>query len=195
MSSTRAKDRRQQDERRLGEERRRPSDARCAIFEVCRSMLHLAFVARGSAGDGNDKVITRSIRWRKEATSLHTDRGVEELTEAFRTLVSDERLAGAKVGIALGGEFCVTRVITGPTEEVRREFAELEERSLRYLTLGPGPKALAGVIHQLDARHQHALLAVANQHTLDLLMKIAESVGVQLESIEPSLHADRLRDF
>jgi hypothetical protein len=163
-------------------------------------MLHLALVARKSNGvEGNDKVVTRSIRWRKEATSLHTDRGVEELTEAFRTLVSDERLAGAKAGIALGGEFCVTRVIAGATDEVRREFAELEERSLRYLTLGPGPKALAGDTQQLDARHQHALLAVANQRTLDVLLSIAESVGVQLESIEPSLLAlsraqARLRD-
>ena len=68
----------------------------------------------------------------------------------------------------------MTRVITGPTEDVRREFAELEERSLRYLTLGPGPKALAGNTQQLDARHQHALLAVANQRTLDHLMQIAD---------------------
>ena len=89
----------------------------------------------------------------------------------------------------MGGEFCVTRVITGPTEDVRREFAELEERSLRYLTLGPGPKALAGNTQQLDARHQHALLAVANQRTLDQLMQIADAVGLQIESIEPSLIA------
>jgi hypothetical protein len=153
-------------------------------------MLHLALVARaGSSAEGKERVVTRSIRWRNGATSLHTEHGVDELTEAFRTLVADERLAGANVGIALGGEFCVTRVITGATEEVRREFAELEDRSLRYLTLGPGPKALAGDTQQLDARHQHALLAVANQRTLDLLMRIAESVGVQLESIEPSLLA------
>ena len=138
-------------------------------------MLHLALVVRSPSGnDDEDKVVTRSVRWRNEATSLHTERGVQELTEAFRTLVSDERLAGAKVRIALGGEFCVTRVITGPTEDVRREFAELEERSLRYLTLGPGRKALAGNIQQLDARHQYALLAVANQRTLDLLMRIAD---------------------
>jgi hypothetical protein len=201
MSTTaRAKDRRALYDRRLGSERRRQSEPRWAIFEVCRSMLHLALVARSStAEDARDKVVTRSVRWRNEATSLHTERGVQELTEAFRTLVSDERLAGAHVGIALGGEFCVTRVITGPTEEVRREFAELEERSLRYLTLGPGAKALAGDTHQLDARHQHALLAVANQRTLDLLMSIAESIGLQIESIEPSLLAlsraqARLRD-
>lgn len=190
MSTPTKSDRRQQIERRFGGERRKQSEGRCAIFEVCRSMLHLALVARSSGGEnGNDKVVTRSIRWRNEATSLHTEQGINELTEAFRKLVADERLAGARVRIALGGEFCVTRVITGPTEDVRREFAELEERSLRYLTLGPGTKALAGNTQQLDARHQHALLAVANQRTLDHLMQIAEQVGLQIESIEPSLIA------
>src|SRR6185295_15540634 len=177
-------------ERRLNSERRKPSEGRCAIIEVCRSMLHLALVARNANTDNpGDRVVTRSIRWRKEATSLHTEQGITELTEAFRTLVNEERLTGAKVRIALGGEFCVTRVITGPTEDVRREFAELEERSLRYLTLGPGTKALAGNTQQLDARHQHALLAVANQRTLDQLMEIADTVGLPIETIEPSLIA------
>jgi hypothetical protein len=190
MSTQAKSDRRQANERRLGGERRKLSEGRCAIFEVCRSMLHLALVGRSNNNDNSgDRVVTRSIRWRKEATSLHTEQGITELTEAFRALVSEERLTGAKVRIALGGEFCVTRVITGPTEDVRREFAELEERSLRYLTLGPGTKALAGNTQQLDARHQHALLAVANQRTLDHLMQIAEAVNLQIESIEPSLIA------
>jgi hypothetical protein len=190
MSTPHVSDRRQTDERRLGGERRKPSEGRCAIIEVCRSMLHLALIAPNANSDGaGDRVVTRSLKWRKEAKSLHTEQGSKELTGALRTLVSEERLAGAKVRIALGGEFCVTRVITGPTDEVRREFAELEERTLRYLTLGPGPKALAGSTQQLDARHQHALLAVANQRTLDELMQITNSVGLQIESIEPSLIA------
>jgi hypothetical protein len=190
MPITRIRDRRQQSERRFGSDRRRLAENRWAIIEVCRSMLHLALVVRGNSGDEeHDKVITRSVRWRTEATSLNSDLGVAELTEAFRSLVADERLAGASVAIALGGEFCVTRVITGSTEDVRREYAELEERSLRYLTLGPGPKALAGNTTQLDARHQHALLAVANQRTLDQLLHITESVGMHLETIEPSLLA------
>ncbi len=190
MSTPTKSDRRQPTERRAGGERRKQSEGRCAIFEICRSMLHLALVARNSGNDSPaDRVVTRSIRWRNEAASLNTEQGIKELTEAFRTLVAEERLSGAKVRIALGGEFCVTRVITGPTEDVRREFAELEERSLRYLTLGPGTKALAGNTQQLDARHQHALLAVANQRTLDHLMKIADVVGLAIESIEPSLIA------
>lgn len=152
-------------------------------------MLHLALIVRGGGGDGRDRLLTRSIRWRNEASSLHTERGVGELTEAIRTLVVEERLSGAQVRIALDGEFCVTRVVTGPTEDVRREFAELEERSLRYLTLGPGSKTLAADIQQLDARHQHALLAVTNQRTLELLMRIAESLNLHIDSIEPSLLA------
>jgi hypothetical protein len=190
MQTVRLKDRRQSTERRQIGDRRRQSEGRCAVFEVCRSMLHLALVVRnGSGNDSDDKVITRSVRWRKKATSLHTEVGFAELTDAFSSLVSGERLVGAKVRIALGGEYCVTRVITGETDEVRREFAELEERSLRYLTLGPGRKALASSVQQLDARHQYALLAVANQRTLDLLMQIAASVNLQIESIEPSLIA------
>ncbi len=192
MSSAISKDRRLSTDRRQAGtgDRRRQAENRYAIFEVCRSMLHLAIVVRGAGAEGTpDRVVTRSIRWRKEATSLNTDQGIHEMTEAFRSLVSEERLNGAKIRVALGGEFCVTRVITGPTEDVRREFAELEERSLRYLTLGPGPKALAGNTQQLDARHQHALLAVANQRTLDHLMQISDAVGLQIESIEPSLIA------
>src|SRR4051812_43942648 len=190
MSTLRTSNRRQSTERRSRGERRRQSEGRIAIFEVCRSMLHLALIARNSSSEEkDDRVVTRSIRWRNKATSLHTEHGLAELTQAFRTLVAEERLAGAKTRIALGGEFCVTRVITGPTDDVRREFAELEERSLRYLTLGPGAKALAGNTQQLDARHQHAVLAVANQRTLDHLMQIADAVGLQIESIEPSLIA------
>jgi len=201
MSRQTLKDRRHDSERRQSGDRRRPQpEGRCATLEVCRSMLHLAIIARNSSENGgDDRVVTRSIRWRKEAASMHTEHGARELTEAFRTLANEERLNGAKVRITLGGEFCVTRVITGPTDDVRREFAELEERSARYLTLGPGPKALAGSIQQLDARHQHALLTVANQRTLDCLMQIADSAGLQTESIEPSLIAlsraqSKLRD-
>ena len=187
MGNQRTAERREQSDRRGSSDRRRQSDARYAMIEVCRSKLHLALVVLSA--EGGDKVITRSIEWRKSATSLQTDQGENELTEAFRSLVAEERLAGAKVRIALSGELCVTRVVTGPTDHVRKEFTELEDRSLHYLTLGPGRKALAGMTQQLDARHQHALLAVANQRTLDLLMRIAEAVGVHIEAIEPSLIA------
>ena len=108
MGNQRTSDRRAVPERRQGD-RRRAADTRHAVFELCRSKLNLALIVHA---DDGDKVVTRSLRWRNTATSLHTERGVEELTEAFKTLVADERLAGATVRIALGGEYCVTRVVT-----------------------------------------------------------------------------------
>jgi hypothetical protein len=188
QTGRRQADRRDSADRRKPSDRRRGSDARSAAFEVCRTHLHMALVVRTGDGEPN-KVVTRSIPWRKEATSLYSDLGEEELTQAFRTLVAEEKLAGARTRIALSGEFCVTRVVSGSSDEVRREFAELEERSHRYLTLGPGRKILASSIQQLDARHDHALLTVANQRTLEALMRISETVGIQLATIEPSLVA------
>ncbi len=188
MANQRAQDRRLSSDRRQTGDRRHKADARYAVIEVCRSQLHLALVIRGGK-DGEDKLITRSVQWRKEATSLHTERGGLELTTAIRELAAEERLTGANVSIALGGEFCVTRIISGQTDDVRREFAELEERSMRYLTLGPGRKVISSSFQNLDARHQFAMLTVANQKTLDLLMQITETAGMHLESIEPSLVA------
>lgn len=188
QAGSRGRDRRGSGDRRLSTERRRGSDARDVVFEVCRSTLHLAVVVPRSGGDAA-RVITRSLVWRKASTSLFTEAGARELEDAFRTLVEEERLAGAQVRIALGGAFCVTRVVSGGTDDVRRECAEIEERSARYLTLGPGRKILAASAEQLDARHEHALLSVANERTVELLLRIADAVGVHVARIEPSLVA------
>ena len=74
-------------------------------------------------------------------------------------------------------------------ERVDQELEDLEERSALYLSLGPGQKALGGTIRQTDAKHQHALLSVVNQKTLELLMELAQQADVELRIIEPSLSA------
>jgi hypothetical protein len=111
------------------------------------------------------------------------------LTAALKALVAAEKLTGAMVRFSLSGEFCVTRVLTGTADRVRRELKQLEDRSQRYLTLGTGEKALAGSIRQIDARHQHALLTVTNQKTLETLMHVATTVGIKIDRVEPSLVA------
>jgi Tfp pilus assembly protein PilN len=188
MSDRRTEDRRAEENRRQAAERRRPSENRYAAFELCRSTLHLALVVFGD-GSEPDRLVTRSIRWRNEATSLDSEDGARELTAAFRKLVAEERLTGLTARIVLNGEFCVTRVVTGSSEKVQRELGELEERSGQYLMLGPGKKVSAQSSEQLDARHEHALLSVTNQSTLQLLMNIASSTGIKLDVIEPSLVA------
>ena len=74
-------------------------------------------------------------------------------------------------------------------EVVRRELAQLEERSALYLSLGTGPKALAASVRQIDARHQHALLTVANKKTLETIVAAADRLGIEIDTIEPSLVA------
>ena len=184
-------DRRTQLERRHTNDRRRATGARTTAVEICHSVLRVAIVTR-SDGNSPDTVATRTIRWRNESASFqpfHSAGADEELVNAFRRLVAEEKLAGTAFRITLGGEICVTRVVSGSVDYVRREMTHLEERSQRYLSLGAGRKAIAGDIRKIDARHEHALLAVSNQKTLDLLIHIAETVGVRIESVEPSLVA------
>ena len=100
---------------------------------------------------------------------------------------AEHRLHNNGVRLALNGEFCVTHVVRDTSDRVRREIAELEERCQHYLALGPGSKALAASIRQVDARHQHALTTICNQKTLDAVVEAAGAAGLKLDCIEPSL--------
>lgn len=157
-------------------------------IEIRHSTLVLARIEPAGA-DGTRRVHTRSVRWREKANSLHGERGVRELSAALRTLVVEEKLAGTPVSLTLNGDYCVIRVVTGSTDRVRRELALLKDRSELYLSLGKGRKSLATSIYELDARHQHALLAVTNGKTLEAIVQIAADVGLEVPLVEPSLVA------
>lgn len=161
------------------------STVRLAAIEVNASTLNVCVHHTRAAGETTMQ--TRSLPWRRSATSLHSEQGGAELTEALKRVVGELRLQGSETWISLAGDFCVTRVVTGSEEHVRHELAELEARSELYISLGHGPKALAGSVRQIDARQRHALLSVVNQKTLDILSQAASQAGLQLERIEPSL--------
>ena len=142
-------------------------------IEVGPSQLYFARVTEAASGDETD-VQTYAMTWRREASSIHTETGAAELAAAMKQLVSMQRLGGQQIYLTLNSEFCVTRVVTGTEDQVRREMAALEERSSRYLSLGQGPKTIAASIQQIDARHQHALLTVANQKVPNTIVRTAE---------------------
>ncbi len=152
---------------------------------IRRLWLNLAILEPQSDGE-TVHVRTRTIRWQEKAAPLHSAAGVKDLTAALKELVSEEKLAGARVNVSLNGDFCVTRAVTGSTDRVQRELSVLERRSELYLSLGPGAKSLATSLRSMDARHQHALLAVANGRTLDALLAVAEDVGLDVALVEPS---------
>jgi len=157
-------------------------------IEVRRNSLAMARM-EPLREDGTRGVRTHLVPWRNESRLQHSEESIRELSAAMKTLVAEEKLAGARVGLTLSGDYCVTRAVTADTEGVRRELAMIEERSEMYLSLGLGAKSVATSIHDLDARHQHAVLAIANSNTLDTVLKAATDAGLEVSLVEPSLVA------
>jgi hypothetical protein len=161
------------------------SATRLAALELNASRLNACvWQMRGDEVVG---VQSLSLKWRHAASSLHSEQGLAELTTAFKRVASELKLQATETWLSLAGDYCVTRVVTGDEDDVRHELAELEARSELYISLGHGPKALAGSIRQIDARRRHALLSVVNQRTLDALSTAAGQAGIRLERIEPAL--------
>jgi hypothetical protein len=158
---------------------------RIAAVEILPSLVRLAVLEPQL--EGGIKVQTAAIEWRQAANSLSADDGRLELAAALRQLASQYRLTNVPLHVALSGDFCVTRVVTGLNEVVRRELAELEQRSDLYLSLGHGTKATASCTAPIDARHQRAMLAVANDRVLTSISEALQRAGLQTTSIEPAL--------
>ena len=175
--------RRSAPERRFGSERRRNAEVRTPVIQIGHSMLRLAIVI-DRTDDERPLILTRSIRWRNNAKNLFDDQGATELREALRTLATEERLSGTRVRVLLNSDLCVTRAVTGVTDEVQREVALLRERSQFYLSLGSGRKVVASSSTPLDARHSHALLTVATEQTLQVVLQAILSAGMEVDVIE-----------
>lgn len=179
---TASTDRRAKPDRRAGSDRRRNNEQRTAIVHVTPTMLRLLVVIKRGVGQ-SPVAVCRSVRWRESADSLHCPQGATELSAAVQQLASAERLSGARAEVLLSSELCVTRAVTGVSEDVHREAAALRERSQLYLSLGPGKKVIASSSTPLDARHAHTLLTVATEQTLRTISNAIESAGMDLVAI------------
>ena len=114
---------------------------RWAALVICHSQLNLAVFQKSAE---EIVVETQSVTWRETNARIASDQGQLELSAALKKLASACKLHGAPLYVALNGDYCVTRVATGPNERVRHELAELEQRSSLYLSLGHGRKAVGG---------------------------------------------------
>jgi hypothetical protein len=179
-------ERRQSQERRNLSARRRHAETRRVAIELGQSVLRVAIVV-DSDKETLPTLRTRTIHWRQEAPNLLCDQGRAELAAALRVLVTEERLAGCQVSLAISSTLCVNRATTGATARVEQEIADVRERSQLYLALGPGPKTTAIARKHIDARHEHALVTVTNQRTLALLVEASQSAGLVVDVVESSL--------
>lgn len=158
---------------------------RSVAIEVTYASLH-ACISEQRPG-GELQVSTESVTWRNASVSLDSDTGLQEITAAFKQLASSLKLYNQTVQISLSGDFCVTRVVTGKSDQVRQQLHELEERSSSYFLLGHGPKTFGRCIREVDAKQQHALLSIVNQRVLTRVMDAASRAGMKVDVVEPSI--------
>lgn len=122
--------------------------------------------------------------WQSGNVKITSPEGALGLKGALRRLQQKLPRNVETTYITLSGEFCVTRVVSDTNENVLHEIHEIEARSSLYLSLGHGPKVVAGSIVQQDPRHQHATVSVVHRQTIEVILDIAKSVGLTVVSID-----------
>jgi len=157
-----------------------------AAIELTRDALTL-LVPTQDAGCYQPGVRARKIVWRREASDLLSTIGRRELSEAFVKLASEEKLQGVQLYLTLGSEFCVTRVVAGENDIVKREVQELIQRSRGYLSLGVGEKVVAVSEEAMDARRRYVWVSVANKQVLQAIDDAVLAARLQLMHIEHSV--------
>lgn len=165
--------------------RRRLQGVKVAL-EISRGDIHLLVVDQTK---DPPRMRVCQVPWGDGSLSLDTDAGREALATALCELSAREQLAGATVKVALNSDFCLTRVLSGENEEVRRELKSLDDRSSLYLSLGAGENTFAVCTQALDAKHQQAFVTIANKQTVGAIRDGLAAAGFTVEVLEHSLVA------
>ncbi|MEW4561733.1 PilN domain-containing protein [Bremerella sp. JC770] len=126
-------------------------------------------------------------KWQEAGGSIASEEGMHGLRKALRTILASVPRSVASAYVALSGEFCVTRVVSDTNENVAHEVREIESRSRLYLSLGHGPKIVAGSIMQQDPRHQHATVSVVHRQTIEAILEVTQSLGLAVIAVEPTV--------
>lgn len=169
----------------MSNKKQNKSRERQAAVEISRDDVALVVVERRPGGD--QQVRGRRLRWRKEAKDINEPGGAEELAAAINTLVTEEKLSGISVHVALNSDYCVTRVAAGEREKVMDDLRVLHGRSNQYLMLGPGDKAIARSLHPIDAKQIQGWLTVTNRDTLDIVVDTLLQANLQVDLIEHAM--------
>lgn len=116
-------------------------------------------------------------------------RQLGELRDAIEKLAKKHELWRARLAVTLDGDYCVTRVTTGTAVEVEHELKQLESRTQRYLSLGPGEKVTGGYRQTLNQRSEYAVTGVANRMVLEHIRETLREQNLSPISVEPTMVA------
>ncbi|MEZ6120630.1 MAG: PilN domain-containing protein [Pirellulaceae bacterium] len=162
---------------------KKPTERRSVALELGVDNLKLAIIR---FGDGPPQVSVEQVTWRTESDALNSRDTERQLANRISELVAKHSLQKAEFYIGVASDFCVTRCVTGEANRVAVELDQLHERQSLYLSLGPGQKLSAEAVMNVDAMHQHSLVAVVNSQTLSMLKRVADLAKINVVSLEPS---------
>ena len=113
--------------------------------------------------------------------------GRPELLEALSALVDRHEMRRQPVAVSLDGDFCVTRVTMGTTEEVDIELSMQSDRVPRYLQLGPGEKVTGSARTKIAPTVDYAVTGVVNRSLIQLVYDALRDSDIDAIWVEPSL--------
>ncbi len=168
----------------LAENAKKDANARCFGLRIESHLLQVAIAT--PLQDGRYRLEIDEIECKSSAGWLNAA-GAPLLEEALATLADRHEMRRQQVAVSLDGDFCVTRVTMGTTEEVDRELAMLADRVPRYLQLGPGEKVTGGSRSKIAPAVDYSVTGVVNRSLIQLIYDALRSTDIDVAWVEPSL--------
>jgi hypothetical protein len=159
-------------------------NAKCFGLRVERHVLQIAVATRLEDGRHRleiDRVSCPSDDGWLSATGSHL------LTAAISELADRYEMRRSNVAVSLDGDFCVTRVAIGTSEEIDEELSMLAVRVPRYLQLGPGEKVTGECRDKISSNEDYAVTGVVNRSLIQLIYDAFRTADVDVRWVEPSL--------
>jgi len=165
----------------MSRDRQRGVRATAVAIEITGDSLHLV-----KWHQEQKTLRTRSVRWRMDAAGLTHHRGAEEFRVALHSLAAEEHLTGVELRVVLGGEFCVTRHVSGPRETVLARVNELETECARFLLLGQGQKLAASQLTQMEDGSYRGLVSAFNRQALNVILNAFAAAEMKVSQVNPA---------
>ncbi|MFK8110794.1 MAG: hypothetical protein AB8B91_01250 [Rubripirellula sp.] len=113
--------------------------------------------------------------------------GTSLIAEALKTLADRHEIRRGRVAISLDGDFCVSRVATGSSEEIDKELSMLAVRVPRYLQLGPGEKVTGYCRTRIAPGVEYAVTGVVNRTLIQVVYDASRIADIDVTWVEPAL--------
>jgi hypothetical protein len=159
-----------------------------SVFGLRIEDMSLHLVIASVLPDGRHKLTFEKAECPSELGYL-SEAGMASLDETLQLWCESYQINRGRIAISLDGDFCVTRIIAGSSDEVQRELGMLAHRVPRYLQLGAGKKVTGGMQTELEPGVFYAATGVVNRLVIELLYGAMCRFDLDIAWVEPSLNS------